>query len=459
MPKSILVDRNPISGDETKSATLSKTKTTLKMEGIKSETESISIGSSDPIVNRTSNPTSDTIHFNDVVNVIHEDNSESTSLLKDSGNPNNKQKSTQIQNVNAGGRRQHPNFTLYNSIHKTSFADEPRSRYSTLDTKFFKEYKEQNLSITVLDYSSLDDLTQLQPAVLQSMQQQQQQQRRQRDVHISQHEESFNSQHPYGGNNSENCTSSTPSTPRSDNCSKYKRRMILQCNRSHNKHHNWGHSTIISTRYYLIGILIIFLISNAWWHEHIKKSQTPNPYYFWDLMYNNDDQDSSSYQTNFLSGFKKLLTQTKLDTDSIDFDAISSSTSSRASITSTGNDGLKTASESSRPYTPPTFRSVKSISKAPSSKLVVAGKMTVLDGYCNIAELSLTGGEWSLKERIQLSLYNSYSGGEVYSLLVNHTFSRDSFSFFNDNLGGFVNYGGGNSKTSDEKSKEQGSSK
>ena len=53
--------------------------------------------------------------------------------------------------------------------------------------------------------------------------------------------------------------------------------------------------------------------------------------------------------------------------------------------------------------------------------LVIAGKMTVMDGPCNIAQYNLKTKEWSLSERIQLSLYNSYSGGEVYSLLANHT--------------------------------------
>lgn len=55
-------------------------------------------------------------------------------------------------------------------------------------------------------------------------------------------------------------------------------------------------------------------------------------------------------------------------------------------------------------------------------QLVVAGKMTVEDGPCNIAQYNLKTEAWSLTERIQLSLYNSYSGGEVYSLLANHTF-------------------------------------
>lgn len=62
--------------------------------------------------------------------------------------------------------------------------------------------------------------------------------------------------------------------------------------------------------------------------------------------------------------------------------------------------------------------------------LVVAGKMSVEGGPCNIAQLNLATKEWSLNQRIQLSLYNSYSGGEVYSLLSNHTdtFQRDEGS-------------------------------
>eukprot|EP00522_Entomoneis_paludosa_P008991 CAMPEP_0172455292 /NCGR_PEP_ID=MMETSP1065-20121228/11993_1 /TAXON_ID=265537 /ORGANISM="Amphiprora paludosa, Strain CCMP125" /LENGTH=1049 /DNA_ID=CAMNT_0013207753 /DNA_START=294 /DNA_END=3443 /DNA_ORIENTATION=- len=58
--------------------------------------------------------------------------------------------------------------------------------------------------------------------------------------------------------------------------------------------------------------------------------------------------------------------------------------------------------------------------------LVIAGKMAVEDGPCNIAQYDLKADQWSLKERIQLSLYNSYSGGEVYSLLANHTMHQSS---------------------------------
>jgi hypothetical protein len=57
-------------------------------------------------------------------------------------------------------------------------------------------------------------------------------------------------------------------------------------------------------------------------------------------------------------------------------------------------------------------------------QLVIAGKMMVDDAPCNIAQFNLRNQEWSLTERIQLSLYNSYSGGEVYSLLANHTNAR-----------------------------------
>eukprot|EP00429_Kryptoperidinium_foliaceum_P009986 CAMPEP_0176002590 /NCGR_PEP_ID=MMETSP0120_2-20121206/725_1 /TAXON_ID=160619 /ORGANISM="Kryptoperidinium foliaceum, Strain CCMP 1326" /LENGTH=575 /DNA_ID=CAMNT_0017335183 /DNA_START=321 /DNA_END=2044 /DNA_ORIENTATION=+ len=55
------------------------------------------------------------------------------------------------------------------------------------------------------------------------------------------------------------------------------------------------------------------------------------------------------------------------------------------------------------------------------AQLVIAGKMSVEEAPCNIAQFNLKTQEWSLSERIQLSLYNSYSGGEVYSLLSNHT--------------------------------------
>lgn len=54
-------------------------------------------------------------------------------------------------------------------------------------------------------------------------------------------------------------------------------------------------------------------------------------------------------------------------------------------------------------------------------QLVIAGKMSVEGAPCNIAQYNLKNNKWSLEERIQLSLYNSYSGGEVYSLLANHT--------------------------------------
>ena len=64
--------------------------------------------------------------------------------------------------------------------------------------------------------------------------------------------------------------------------------------------------------------------------------------------------------------------------------------------------------------------------------LVIAGKMTVMDGPCNIAQYNLKTDEWSLSERIQLSLYNSYSGGEVYSLLANHTTTSASDVSEND---------------------------
>jgi hypothetical protein len=74
-------------------------------------------------------------------------------------------------------------------------------------------------------------------------------------------------------------------------------------------------------------------------------------------------------------------------------------------------------------------RSESASSSRHDPSLVIAGKMTVEDGPCNIAQYNLKTGVWSLLERIQLSLYNSYSGGEVYSLLANHT---SQFIQYND---------------------------
>ena len=48
---------------------------------------------------------------------------------------------------------------------------------------------------------------------------------------------------------------------------------------------------------------------------------------------------------------------------------------------------------------------------------------------CLSQDVKKYSGEWNLKECIQWSLYNLYSGGEVYSLLVNHTFSSQSLPF------------------------------
>lgn len=66
------------------------------------------------------------------------------------------------------------------------------------------------------------------------------------------------------------------------------------------------------------------------------------------------------------------------------------------------------------------------------TQLVIAGKMSVEDAPCNIAQFNLKTSEWSLTERIQLSLYNSYSGGEVYSLLANHSMQADSDSLLRE---------------------------
>ena len=52
--------------------------------------------------------------------------------------------------------------------------------------------------------------------------------------------------------------------------------------------------------------------------------------------------------------------------------------------------------------------------------------MTVKDEPCNIAQLNLKTGKWSLHQRIQLTSYSAYTGGDVYSLLANHSLVTNS---------------------------------
>ena len=87
--------------------------------------------------------------------------------------------------------------------------------------------------------------------------------------------------------------------------------------------------------------------------------------------------------------------------------------------TTAGTSSGSTSSQSSGNGNPGAYK---------GAQLVIAGKMTVEDAPCNIAQFNFKTQEWSLTERIQLSLYNSYSGGEVYSLLANHTNQPDTES-------------------------------
>mmetsp|Transcript_25549 Transcript_25549/g.38213 ORF Transcript_25549/g.38213 Transcript_25549/m.38213 type:complete len:1118 (+) Transcript_25549:238-3591(+) len=229
----------------------------------------------------------------------------------------------------------------------------------------------------------------------------------------------------------------------------------------------------ITTKCLLIALLATLLVSSSWWQSHMRynrmnnknNSQTPNPYYFWSLLYNNGNQgdDAGTSSAPHLdemapeSIFSNILFGSESESKPKSIDAVNADIGS-ATSTASSNSGSSSSGTSNKPYSPPTVSSIKSSSKNPRSKLVIAGKMTVLDGYCNIAELSLDSGEWSLKERIQLSLYDSYSGGEVYSLLVNHTFSSQSLPFFDNNNGGSVNYNyGGLLSDEKEKMKDQAS--
>lgn len=99
--------------------------------------------------------------------------------------------------------------------------------------------------------------------------------------------------------------------------------------------------------------------------------------------------------------------------------ADSTSGSSSSTTSSTSSSSGTSGSSSSSSTSSGTYK---------DAQLVIAGKMTVEDAPCNIAQYNLKTQEWSLSERIQLSLYNSYSGGEVYSLLANHTNQRESDS-------------------------------
>jgi hypothetical protein len=96
------------------------------------------------------------------------------------------------------------------------------------------------------------------------------------------------------------------------------------------------------------------------------------------------------------------------------FQRDSSSNSPKTTITQKGGELVSSTTFSATKHSDNNDR------KGP--KLVVAGKMTIGDQPCNIAQMSLKNGNWSLKELTQLSLYNSYSGGEVYYILANHSF-------------------------------------
>jgi hypothetical protein len=99
------------------------------------------------------------------------------------------------------------------------------------------------------------------------------------------------------------------------------------------------------------------------------------------------------------------------------FSSSSSSSTTMSSSSSSSSSSSYGSSSSSASGTSPR----KNSDSFKDAQLVIAGKMSVEDAPCNIAEYNLKLNAWSLDERIQLSLYNSYSGGEVYMLLANHT--------------------------------------
>jgi hypothetical protein len=87
----------------------------------------------------------------------------------------------------------------------------------------------------------------------------------------------------------------------------------------------------------------------------------------------------------------------------------------------TKNSNLEASSSSSPKQQRNLAETKKQSGSLRDPQLVIAGKMFVEDAPCNIAQFNLKSNAWSLTERVELSLYNSYSGGVVYSLLANHT--------------------------------------
>jgi hypothetical protein len=309
------------------------------------------------------------------------------------------------------------------------------------DDSFHDSVTDGSISITVLDYaSSLEAL--VQPSIAQPSS-------------IVQSVPSIQSMQSFRSLHYSERSISPPPTPKRQNYNQRRKQLVHSARSKAGAQKNTACGrpmAKITTRCLLVGLLAIALISSSWWQRHAKKSdsQNPNPYYFWSLLYSDDTAhrlDDTDLHDAILpqSIFSKIRSR-------MNFIDINESFGETSSTT------IGSGTSVSKSYRPPTITTIKSSSKSHSSKLVIAGKMSVQDGFCNIAELSLATGEWSLKERIQLSLYNSYSGGEVYSLLVNHTFSKASLPFFDNGNGGVVNYRGGLLSEEKPKAKDQGGS-
>ena len=338
----------------------------------------------------------------------------------------NNMEKTKLLLKNATGNHKNQ-LSIYNSI---------TSSDCKVDDDGSCDCDDDSISITVLDYaSSLKDF--VQPAI-------------ERSSCLMKY---LKSRHPQRSSTSSispstsSSSASQPSTPKQNNhnpLQEHRRVRFLGPLRSKHSSPNRPPLTTVSFIRVIIGLLVLLVASSSWWIMHSKhsrvqpSSQQPNPYYFWKLVYKNDDSNGSSQPKVAL--YNSFFSLFRPSTESISLSGGKGKNAASSSSTSTANTS----------YKPPTITSNK-LSKSPSSKLVIAGKMTVEDEFCNIAELTLNDGEWNLKERIQLSLYNSYSGGEVYSLLVNHTFNRDSFSFF-DNKGHNTFVNGGSGSINEEKS-------
>ena len=177
------------------------------------------------------------------------------------------------------------------------------------------------------------------------------------------------------------------------------------------------------------------LISLCEWNHHPSDESCPSTQQQLLLRHNSHDHPSVKPPIFSTAGIQMYLHLFDRNVRAT-FRNITSTTTTTTTTRSWGQDSFLSFINPLSENTMPLSSSSSSSSSATSSltgltgntniknnapTLVIAGKMTIDGQPCNIGQYNLKTNEWSLSERIQLSLYNSYSGGEVYSLLANHT--------------------------------------